>query len=386
MKIVYLSSSTLISDAANSVHVMKMCQAFAKLGHEVTLYGLCGEGSLDEVFSHYGVEPVFQLVRHDENSDSVVRNFWAIRKSVPGLRVGGLPSIVYGARVVDNLVRTAQPDLIYARNMCWLSGLTTPVTSIVDSHGMPRNFLERMMEGRIYRRPNFRKLVVTSERLRMRYLDLFPWLASRIEIARNGADDPLPSRHVARQINGFHVGYVGHLYEGRGVEDIVSMAHVIPEATFHIVGGTDGDRKRIFQITIPRNVIFHGYQSQLNLSRFYPYFDVMLAPYQGRIAVSGGVGGSVEDMSPLKIFEYMSWGKAILCSDMTLLREILTNECNSLLLPPGDLGAWVAAIRRLLHDEKERYRLGANARSEFLSKYTWAKRARNVLSGLAGCR
>ena len=37
MRIVYISNSTIPSKAANSVHVMKMCQAFADNGHEVVL-------------------------------------------------------------------------------------------------------------------------------------------------------------------------------------------------------------------------------------------------------------------------------------------------------------------------------------------------------------
>ena len=37
MKIVYISSSTIPSRAANSIHVMKMCQAFANNGYDVVL-------------------------------------------------------------------------------------------------------------------------------------------------------------------------------------------------------------------------------------------------------------------------------------------------------------------------------------------------------------
>ena len=38
MKIVYISNSTIPSRAANSIHVMKVCQAFSDLGHEITLF------------------------------------------------------------------------------------------------------------------------------------------------------------------------------------------------------------------------------------------------------------------------------------------------------------------------------------------------------------
>ena len=56
MRITYLAPSTLISDSANSVHVMRMCDAFARLGHDVMLHGHRGKGSGGDVLSYYGVE------------------------------------------------------------------------------------------------------------------------------------------------------------------------------------------------------------------------------------------------------------------------------------------------------------------------------------------
>ncbi len=38
MKIVYVSRSIIPSRTANSINVMKMCNAFASLGHEVVLF------------------------------------------------------------------------------------------------------------------------------------------------------------------------------------------------------------------------------------------------------------------------------------------------------------------------------------------------------------
>ena len=345
MKIHYLSTSTFISDTANSVHVTKMCQAFAKLGHDVTLHGLRGEGSEDEIFSYYGVESNFRIVRHDESDDPVAGSLWTLRKRVPGLRVGGVPSILYARRVLDHYLREATPDLVYARNTHWVAGLRTPVPCVVDSHGLPRDTLKRQVEARVFRRSNFKRLVVTSKDMEAFYLKMYPSLGTRIVVARNGAEDPHPERYICKADGGFHVGYVGHLYEGRGVELILLIAREIPQATFHIVGGTKEDRRRVRKLQRSDNVIFHGHHSPSKLVNYYPRFDVVLAPYQTRVSVSGGRGDSASDMSPLKLFEYMSWGKVILCSDMPLLQEILTNGDNAVLLPPSDVDAWTNAIR-----------------------------------------
>ena len=52
------------SRTANSIHVMKMCHAFAKNGHEVILFSPYTksdqESGVTDDFSYYGVEPIFQ--------------------------------------------------------------------------------------------------------------------------------------------------------------------------------------------------------------------------------------------------------------------------------------------------------------------------------------
>jgi hypothetical protein len=65
MRLVYLSNSKIPSREANSIHVMKMCQAFSHLGHEVTLLapdvvdGL--EPGVSDLYAFYGVDPCFGL-------------------------------------------------------------------------------------------------------------------------------------------------------------------------------------------------------------------------------------------------------------------------------------------------------------------------------------
>ena len=62
-KIVYLSGSVLPSTAANSVHVMKMCQALAKRVDRVELVARAHSGPVDvpRLYTRYGVAPTFAL-------------------------------------------------------------------------------------------------------------------------------------------------------------------------------------------------------------------------------------------------------------------------------------------------------------------------------------
>jgi len=379
MKISYLSTSTLISDSANSVHVTKMCQAFARQGHELTLHGLLGDGDEAAVFEYYSIESPITVVRHDELADPIAGRLWALRRLSPRLCTTGLPSTMFARHCLTPLIRAAKPDLIYSRNLPWLTGLAVSVPFIVESHKPPRSRLKRLVEARIYRRPNFRKLVVISDKLKELYVQAFPWLEDRIVVAHDAADDPHPDKYGESRQSGFNVGYVGHLYDGRGVDIILEVAKALPEATFHLVGGRKEDQCRLIASGASDNVIFHGHMPPHRLPDHYANFDAVLAPYQRRVSVAGNRDDTSAYMSPLKIFEYMSWAKPILCSDLPVLREVLDNGQNAVLLPPDSVTAWTDAVRRLLNDEKERKRLGAQARKDFLQYHSWSIRAKSVL-------
>jgi glycosyltransferase involved in cell wall biosynthesis len=62
--------------------------------------------------------------------------------------------------------------------------------------------------------------------------------------------------------------------------------------------------------------------------------------------------------SPMKLFEYLAMGKAVVAPRVGPVEEIVRDGENGLLVPPGDAEAFAAAIRRALG---ERDRLAAAA-------------------------
>ena len=87
--------------------------------------------------------------------------------------------------------------------------------------------------------------------------------------------------------------------------------------------------------------------------------------------------------SPLKLFEYMYLGRAIVAPDTANIREILTHNENALLFAPDLPGAMEAALLQLCEDQALRIRLGAAARARIdTARLTWAHNAERV-AGLA---
>jgi len=87
--------------------------------------------------------------------------------------------------------------------------------------------------------------------------------------------------------------------------------------------------------------------------------------------------------SPLKVFEYMAAGRAVVASGIGQLCEVIRDGENGVLYPPGDAGALAHTLRQLKHDAVLRRRLGGAARSTVIRSHTWAVRGARILQ-LAG--
>jgi glycosyltransferase involved in cell wall biosynthesis len=367
MRIAYLSYSCVPSREANSVHVMRMCAAFAREGHAVTLYAREGGAQTDDVFGYYGVAPAFPIVRHPRRDD-------------------GLGAARYGF-AVRRAVRASDAELCFARDL-WSAAFCVRMGRplIYESHNPPRGPVGVWLHRSLFASPGFRRLVVISHALGEEYALRFPTLdPDRVRVAPDGADLPaagaVPIAPQPRER--LRVGYVGHLYAGRGVEIIVALARRLPDLDFELVGGTEEDLAR-WRSRVPElpNLRFHGFVPPARAEAVRGEMDVCLAPYQERVETAGSGPETARWMSPLKIFEYMASHKPVIASDLPVLREVLEDGVNALLVPPADVEAWTAAVRRLAADPALRRRLADRAHQDVATRFTWDARARRVLEGV----
>jgi glycosyltransferase involved in cell wall biosynthesis len=219
--------------------------------------------------------------------------------------------------------------------------------------------------------------VVISDALRKHYEDSYPALVDSVRTAPDAADE-VPISVTSRNPGNLRVGYVGHLYQGRGIELIAQLAERCSWAEFHVIGGVpkDIDEWRA-RCQDRRNIVFHGFCPPAEVPARMSRLDVMLAPYQRAVTTYGERHDTSRWMSPLKIFEYMAAGKPMIASDLPVLREVL-NESNAMLVDPEDVDAWAGALTAL-RDPERRQRLGSRAHSDFREAHTWEQRAHRVL-------
>ncbi|GAA0463705.1 glycosyltransferase family 4 protein [Streptomyces olivaceiscleroticus] len=373
MRIAYLHSGSIPSIYANGIHVMRMCDAFTDAGHEVVLYALPGTAPAEDVHGYYGT-----------------RNCFAVRtvaqSPLPGLGVWSR-----ARRVRADLRRQGLPDLLYGRDLRALLACSDLAPLVYETHLLWSGRAARGIESLLLRRRNLRRVVFVSEALADDYRLAFPHLGSLrgadLVTAHDCADpvpDTGPVAHLPGRTKALKIGYVGHLYPGRGTDVILDVAERLPDADFHLVGGTAADRAHWQSRSRLPHVHFHGHLPPAAIAPYHRAFDIVLAPYQRKAYCAGGVGEISRWVSPMKLFEYMAYGKAVIASDLPVLREVLTDGVNCLLCPPDSTEAWAAAVKRLAGDPGLRAALGNEARRQLLQHHTWRARAQQVLSGMPG--
>jgi glycosyltransferase involved in cell wall biosynthesis len=101
-----------------------------------------------------------------------------------------------------------------------------------------------------------------------------------------------------------------------------------------------------------------------------------MMPYEQKIEGSGG-GNSADIASPMKMFEYMAAGRAIISSDLPVIHEVL-DAATAVFCPPQEFASWKEALMDLKNNEEKRIELGKAARS-YSQAFTWKNRAIKAL-------
>jgi glycosyltransferase involved in cell wall biosynthesis len=385
MKLALVAPTYLPARRANTIQVMKMAQALVRQGHTVRLAvpGPHPPGLSRGDLSHqYGLEqefPIEWLPAHP-----------AFRSYDFGLR-----AVLWARRWGADMLYTRHPQ---AAALASLVNLPT-ILEIHDlSAGRFGGLLFRVF---LHGQGALRIVSITlalatdlGKRFNVplglpfcliapdgvdldRFIDLPKPLAARRALAESGV---FPQLALER----FTAGYTGHLYAGRGVELLLELASLLPTINVLVVGGEPGDLQRLEEVVAQKgltNFFLAGFVPNAELPRYQAACDVLLMPYQARVAASSG-GDIARYLSPMKLFEYMACQRPILCSDLPVLREVL-NEANALLLPPQEIAAWAEALMRLANDASLGNTLAERAYQD-VQQYTWERRAALILSDLPG--
>ncbi len=378
LKVAYLSDSEIPSKRANTVHVMKMCAALSANGADVTLFcNKKGKFTKAELLDAYQVKDSFEIM-------AICPRF-----------SGKLQLIEYAIKKA-NLAHNGDYDFCYGRSLLALILLRNYRPFIYESHILPNRSLFVKLERILLKNRNCRGLVVISQSLKDEYLKLFPFLKEEnITVLHDGADvfdgvvreSDVPKELVGAHKQGPTVGYIGHLYPGKCMEVMMQIASKMPETIFHVIGGTDewiNYWKEECTKTNLKNICFYGFIENSKVASCYHYLDVVILPFSDNIYYNKDKKDNIgKYISPLKLFEAMSCGKAIIASKLVSIEEVVTNNVDGILVEPDNIDIWISRIEKLQNDEILRGELGLRAKMKLEKSYSWNRRAVSALKLLS---
>ena len=204
----------------------------------------------------------------------------------------------------------------------------------------------------------------------------------KIEIVPNGVDtsrfNPIPrDEELASQLGVAGktvIGYVGSVLDYEGIELILEAAEVLNRTRedFHVLIVGDGAELERFQHHVQERelehvVTFTGRVPHEEVERYYSLVDITPFP---RLPLP-----VCEMVSPLKPFEAMAMGKAVIASDVAALKEIVTPGLNGYLHEKGNTESLIEQLVKLLDDPELTRTIGAQSRQWVETNRDWKQLA-----------
>jgi len=164
--------------------------------------------------------------------------------------------------------------------------------------------------------------------------------------------------------------FVGNFFHWHDVTTLLKAftqaLKTCPNARLVLVG--DGERKAEMMkqasgLGLDHAVKFTGIVPHAEVPRYIAAADIAVVPYPPMQQEMW--------LSPLKLFEYMSSGRAVVASAVGQIVDVIQDGKNGLLVPPGDVSAMTEALVKLIKDSSLRSKLGQQARDDAVESYSW---------------
>jgi glycosyltransferase involved in cell wall biosynthesis len=383
VRITYFADVRFPLERANGIQTMETCYALAKRGHSVHLIVRPDTHSPPrDPFAYYGLAPDSRLLveRAPVTGPSTARRFgylaFSIGRAAGKTRADVLLTRDLGvASALLHLPRTVRPPLVYESHG-YAPDVAAALPDLVATAARPSpRKLQRLAhrEARVWQRAD--GYVTITSALRSELEQRFG-TRQRIAVVPDGVRPGLRPVEPRDRDGSRVVAYAGHLYAWKGVDVLLAALARIPEARGLIVGGhsEEPDLARTKAVAdrlgIGGRIDFTGLVEPGKVPDLLGQADVLVLPNPASAI-------STRYTSPLKLFEYMAAGRPIVSSDLPSIREVISDDVNALLVPPGDAEALASAIQRLLNDPVLASRLARAALDE-VPKYSWQRRAERL--------
>jgi alpha-maltose-1-phosphate synthase len=195
--------------------------------------------------------------------------------------------------------------------------------------------------------------------------------AQRVEVMPNAvALERFPRPQAGRRADPVAV-FAGRVRPWHGVETVAAAWRLLGDAAPPlVVAGDPGDARADLE------------DAGAELLGPIPHREMPAVLADASIGLVPYAADAPTYFSPLKLFEYMAAGLAVVAADLPAVREVVLAE-TGVLVPRGNPEALASAVAELSLDAAHRERLGRAARELVAAEHTWGDRARRVLDAIA---
>ncbi|MFH2001019.1 MAG: glycosyltransferase family 4 protein [Planctomycetota bacterium] len=170
------------------------------------------------------------------------------------------------------------------------------------------------------------------------------------------------------------IGFIGFFREWHKLDQVLDLfADQLYDLNVKLLMVGDGPVRgeledKVRALNLHDRVIWTGIVEHARIPDALSAMDIALQP------------GVTEYASPLKIFDYMAAGRAIVAPRQKNILELLDDNETGLLYEPGNMKEMGEALRRLVLDPELRERIGRAARNRLEEGgFTWDSNAERVL-------
>jgi glycosyltransferase involved in cell wall biosynthesis len=352
-KILYIHNADFSISQGNKSQVVSMCNAFHENEVDLTLLGFkCSNFDFDEI---YGTVSPFKKILINVNKNYYIRSLILFFKFIKissqfknifarDLFVSYLIKFFFNSKNVIYELHDYNTSKIWK----YLFNISFKKIDkiIVISNGLAEKLFE---EG--YDR---NKIVVLQDGVDLKKFDIN---ISKLE-ARKKLN--LPKKNII-------ISYVGNTNKHRDLKTLFSAIKNFDNCLV-VIYGTKKDYLKKYDNKIFENVIFKGYTQ--NPEIVYKASDLLFAGFTNEVK-------TINYMSPLKLFEYMSSKVPIIVSDFIRVREIL-KDGDAFFYESKNINDLKNKINKFLNDSDLSNSMAKNSYSK-VKKFTWNKRAKKII-------
>lgn len=357
VKLIYLTVATIPNKTAHSKYVMKLCEAFARQGVDVTVV------SGKPIKEKNKLKILFKIVR--------IPICECKYKSL-------ILSIFHFFYILKRKIFIQSKDDIYIVH----SAITALFCSILKV-----NYIVDM-HGKIFNQQKAKKILfkykplfwIVQSNLLFNFVNKKIGISkSKIFLSRNAVDKVEKFKNIDKfdkNNNRINIAYIGRLEPKTGFDDIVKAINELDNIIVYVGGNYEKHKKYYKELfeKYPKSkekIVFLGYLNDEEINYVCQKSDILMALYNSNISIMGA-------LSPMKMFEYLRFNKRIIAPKIQDIEEIVEYyNCEDRMrwYEMDDIDSLKETIIRAISEPK-------NLTFKPVQVETWDDKAKNILKEL----